>query len=72
MPDTANRTQFILLRGGPRHLERLHPHLGDDPERIAVRHLNGYEHYEATGEYACAGDQELPIFGWIYQTKIAE
>ncbi|MFI8178593.1 DUF5988 family protein [Streptomyces microflavus] len=57
-----------MLTGGP---EGLDPFLRIDdavlPDRVALRHLNGYEHFERSGHRG-----EVPVYRWIYSTKIAE
>ncbi|MEV7270269.1 DUF5988 family protein [Streptomyces bacillaris] len=58
----------IKISGGP---DGLGPYVGiaetEPPDRVALKHLNGYEHFERAGR-----DGEVPAYRWIYSTKIAE
>lgn len=76
MPDTGAQTpeRFtdVLLEGGPAEFAHRQHHTGNDPTKMAVRHLGGYEHYEATGETKPAEGEQLPVFHWAYHTEIAE
>ncbi|MEV7612147.1 DUF5988 family protein [Streptomyces sp. NPDC089799] len=46
------------------------------PEKIKIRHLGGYEHYEpvdgTTTECGDSADSSPPVFRWSGRTKIAE
>ncbi|MER7760745.1 DUF5988 family protein [Streptomyces sp. NPDC097619] len=65
-------TREALLEGGPADIPHRHTISDDDPDRIRVRRLAGYEHYEFTGTYRTQGPEHLPVYRWIYSTRIAE
>ncbi|MER7854028.1 DUF5988 family protein [Streptomyces bacillaris] len=58
----------IQISGGPGELG---PYASiadtEPPDRVALKYLNGYEHFERSGH-----DGEVPAYRWIYSTKIAE
>ncbi|GAA4961578.1 hypothetical protein GCM10023205_26340 [Yinghuangia aomiensis] len=71
MTDTGQHHD-VVLEGGPTELAHRQHYEGSDPNKMALRHLGGYEHYEATGTTKPSDGDELPVFRWAYHTEIAE
>lgn len=62
----------LLLEGGPKELPLLWhtDHVVTTHEKIP--HWSGLEHYEFTGQYRDFQERRLPVFQWVYTTKVAE
>lgn len=74
---------LVRLEGGPAQIcgtvnLRDLGHALISQEKIKIRHLDGYEHYEpvvtvsALGESEASGESALSVFRWSGRTKIAE
>ncbi|MFF7300598.1 DUF5988 family protein [Streptomyces sp. NPDC008265] len=61
-----------FLEGGPAGTPERYSIPEDDPVRLRVPRLNGYEHYEFNGTYRTVNADRLPVYRWIYTTHIAE
>ncbi|MFK0237742.1 DUF5988 family protein [Streptomyces vinaceus] len=62
-----------FLEGGPDDVPERYAIPDADPDRLRVPRLGGYEHYEFTGTHRPNGDDgDLPVYRWIYRTRIAE
>ncbi|WP_030775746.1 DUF5988 family protein [Streptomyces sp. NRRL F-2664] len=61
----------FCLSGGPPELAEDPPApTRQDPTRLTIRWLNGYEHYEF--DVAASKASGCRVYQWIYRTKIAE
>ncbi|TDB91181.1 hypothetical protein E1264_02500 [Actinomadura sp. KC216] len=71
--------RIIALRGGPAGMPTRcrapitvtdgRPPVG---ERVTVDYYGKHQHFEFTGECVRDGGDDLPAFGWIYATAVAE
>ncbi|MFI0464399.1 MULTISPECIES: DUF5988 family protein [Saccharopolyspora] len=63
----------VILEGGPVGIPtQVTAAEVDLAERIKIRRLNGYDHFERTEDYREVGDSNLPVFRWAYRTQVAE
>jgi hypothetical protein len=76
MSDLSGSTQYhaavaAVLEGGPDDIpdDQRRTTVGEHDEKVKVRHLGGYEHFERTDPTA-AGDAVR--FHWTMRTRIAE
>jgi hypothetical protein len=68
------RDPNIVLQGGPASLpdaERMR-HLSDTHEKLKLRHLNRYEHFEPTSHMRVHQGRDLKVFEWTGTTYVAE
>lgn len=67
---------LVVLRNGPSGIpheyRRPSGYGGSDPERLSVTYCAQREHFERTGEKERVDGSLVPVFQWIYSTKIAE
>ncbi|MFF2732413.1 DUF5988 family protein [Streptomyces sp. NPDC058008] len=71
--DESEEDVEVLLTGGPDGTpERWAVSADALADRVAVRHLNGREHFEATDDCIETDGHSTPVYRWIYSTKIAE
>ncbi|MFF0148162.1 DUF5988 family protein [Amycolatopsis sulphurea] len=69
---TAPGQLRVLLEGGP---EDVSPEYLSDcglDSQVKVPHRSGWEHYEFSGVHREHEGGSLPVFHWIYRTRVAE
>lgn len=65
-------TNVIVLAGGPGDLPQLWPAPPGQAAKVKIPWRNGYEHFEATDEYAPVGGRCARVYRWSQRTFIAE
>lgn len=76
--DSSGSTRgLVRLEGGPAQIcgtvdLRDLGHALISQEKIKIRHLDGYEHYESVMPVGDLGESAPSVFRWSGRTKIAE